>query len=518
MTAVSQSGAQSGNMTRFEQSDSRIAYTGAWYPNDNSLNSGGSSTLANLKGSQAVVTFNGTGISWIGTSDPFSGYAYVYLDGVPGQIDTANATATLYRQTLFSARGLTPGLHTFTIEIAHSHDESSNQSWIWIDAFDIENGSLVSSGAVAGAGLAEQTNPAVTYGGHWFQTISAQQSGGSVNSAVDAGAWVSFSFNGTAADWIGYRDEWSGIAQVYVDGTLQSTVDTYLAPSKAQLPIYRVAGLAFGLHTLKIVVTGTQSSASGGPWIWVDAFNVTGSGGLPAVNSGGVVNAATYSPAPNNQLSPGQIFSIFGSNFLPAGHADAGALPLPTQLGAGYVTVTACGRNIPLYSVYPGQINAQLPFECPASGTTQLTVTAGGQASEVQSVTLASGSPGLFTVNASGSGDGVILHGDSLLVSSANPAQSGEEVVIYCTGLGATTPPFATGTAVTGNNQVVNAVAVAIGGKSAMVAYSGLTVGFAGLYQINVVVPAGLSGSQPIVLTAGSNSASRAGVNVSVTP
>jgi len=63
------------------------------------------------------------------------------------------------------------------------------------------------------------------WGGHWFQTASAQQSGGSVNSAVDAGAWVSFNFNGVAVDWIGYRDEWSGIAQVYVDGVLQASVD-----------------------------------------------------------------------------------------------------------------------------------------------------------------------------------------------------------------------------------------------------------------------------------------------------
>src|SRR5512132_4056595 len=84
--------AQSGTMTRFEQDDSRIRYTGTWYPNGSSLNSGGSSTLANLRGSQAVVTFNGTGISWIGTADPFSGYAYVFLDGLPSQVNTGNPT------------------------------------------------------------------------------------------------------------------------------------------------------------------------------------------------------------------------------------------------------------------------------------------------------------------------------------------------------------------------------------------------------------------------------------------
>src|SRR5258706_8805339 len=244
--------AQSGTMTRYEQGDPRIRYTGIWYPNTNTLSSDGSSTLATLRGSQAVVTFNGTGISWIGTSDQFSGYAYVFLDGMPGLVNTASATAnaTLYQQPLFTVRGLPPGLHTLTIEVTHSHDETTNQPWIWIDAFDVENGSLV-SGATAGPGLAEQTSPAATYGGHWFQSAGAQQSGGSVDSSVDAGSWVSLNFNGTGADWIGYRDEWSGIAQVYVDDALRATVDTYLSPSKAQATVYSVNGLASGPHTLK---------------------------------------------------------------------------------------------------------------------------------------------------------------------------------------------------------------------------------------------------------------------------
>jgi len=94
----------------------------------------------------------------------------------------------------------------------------------------------------------------------------------------------------------------------------------------------------------------------------------------------------------------------------------------------------------------------------------------------------------------------------------------GEQVVMYCTGLGPTTPSFGTGTAASGINQNVNPIAVAIGGKNAIVVYSGLSVGFAGLHQINVVVPAGLSGSQPVVVTAGSGSASRAGVDLPVTP
>ena len=79
-------------VTRFEQNDPRITYTGTWYPNTNSLESGGSALLANLKGSQAVVIFNGTGITWVGASDYYSGMCYLTLDGVPISVDTSNSS------------------------------------------------------------------------------------------------------------------------------------------------------------------------------------------------------------------------------------------------------------------------------------------------------------------------------------------------------------------------------------------------------------------------------------------
>jgi uncharacterized protein (TIGR03437 family) len=507
-------------VTTFQQSDPRIAYTGVWYPNTDTDNMDGAAVLANLKGSQCVVTFNGTGITWIGVSDPFSGIAYLDLDGTPSQVDTGNGTATLYQQPLWAVHNLTPGLHTLTIEITHSHDEVSDQSWIWVNAFSIDNGSLVTGGIAGGvvlkAGVSLQTNPAVTYGGHWFQDTGASYLGGSVNSAVDPGAWVNVNFNGTGIEWIGYRDQWSGIAQVYIDGALQATVDTYLSPSQAQTNTYSITGLSPGAHTLQIVGTGTADSSSGGAWIWVNGFNGTGSSGPPAVNSGGVVNAASYSPAPSNLVAPGQIVSIFGSNFLASGSAAASTTPLPTQLNN--VTVTACGQSIPLFDVFPTQINAQLPFGCPASGTTPLTIMAGGQISAVYSLGLAAASPGVFTVNSAGTGDGVILHANNTLVNAANPAKGGEQIVIYGTGLGATNPSFATGAPATASNQTVNAVTASIGGQSATVVYSGLTVGFAGLYQINVIVPAALSGSQPLLVMAGGSATSRAGVTVAVTP
>jgi uncharacterized protein (TIGR03437 family) len=508
--------AHAQTITRFEQDDSRITYTGTWYPNTNSLESAGSSVLANLKGSQADVVFNGTGISWIGESDGYTGLCYLTLDGVQTTVDTGSTTlSTSYQESLFAVHSLPAGLHRMVIEITHSHDESTDASWIWVDAFDIDNGRLMGGTQVAGEGLAHQTDIAAHYSGHWFTTNGAQYSGGSVNSAVDRGAGVNFTFNGTAVTWVGYRDQWSGLAQVYIDGALQATVDTYLNPSQAQTPTWSVSGLTPGIHALDIVATGTNDEASGGAWVWVNGFRVSGSvpAASPSISAGGVVSAASFISAPNNQVAPGQIVSIFGQNFTASAGVSAMSLPLPTQLTPDNTTVTGCGQAFPLYSVSTGQINAQLPLECPETGSSTATVTVAGQPA-TQTFTLAPASPGIFTVNGSGAGDGVILHADNTPVSAAQPAGAGEEIVIYATGLGATNPPFATGTAANQVNTTVLPVSVTIGGLNATVMYSGLTQSLVGLYQVNAIVPAGMTGSQAVVIIVGSAFSSRAGVTI----
>src|SRR5579864_9062197 len=93
--------AQTGPITRIEQDDPSIAYSGNWYQNASSSNSGGSAALTNVRGSRAVVTFTGTGISWIGVGDLFNGVATVTLDGKQSSID-AWAESTQYQMVLYT--------------------------------------------------------------------------------------------------------------------------------------------------------------------------------------------------------------------------------------------------------------------------------------------------------------------------------------------------------------------------------------------------------------------------------
>src|SRR5207253_1180121 len=136
-------------------------------------------------------------------------------------------------------------------------------------------------------------NGIVYSGGTWYPNALAGHSGSSAVLSADTGARATLSFNGTGVNWIAYQDEWSGIARVYLDGTLKGSIDTYSTPQHAQKVMYSVAGLASGSHTLVIEVTGTKSAASGGAWIWVDAFDVISGGSSTTATTGSTSTSPT---------------------------------------------------------------------------------------------------------------------------------------------------------------------------------------------------------------------------------
>jgi hypothetical protein len=124
----------------------------------------------------------------------------------------------------------------------------------------------------------EQDNASVSYAGTWYIDRHSFNSRGSAFDSMEARSRAKFTFNGTAVRWIGYKDAWSGIANVYLDGVLKAQVDGYSATDHAQAALYTITGLGSGLHTLTVEVTGTRNASSRGLWVWVDAFDyVSGS-------------------------------------------------------------------------------------------------------------------------------------------------------------------------------------------------------------------------------------------------
>jgi hypothetical protein len=262
--------------TRVEQDSSPVQYTGPWYTNSNPNHSGSTAVLTILGSSS--FSFSGTGARWISYGDQWSGIANVYVDGVfQGAVDTYSRLAK-YQVVQYTITGLPSGQHTLDVRGTGQHNASASSSWIWVDAFEYTTADVnsASSGTVMWTRL-DDNDPSVQFSGDWAVNSNPNDTAGSAHLTLLHS--VTFTFSGTGARWIGVRDQWSGIANVYVDGVPKGSVDTYSATTTYQAVQYTITGLAPGTHTLKIQATGQQVGQAQSAWIWVDGFDFTTSGG-----------------------------------------------------------------------------------------------------------------------------------------------------------------------------------------------------------------------------------------------
>jgi len=103
---------------------------------------------------------------------------------------------------------------------------------------------------------------------------------------------------------------------------------------------------------------------------------------------------------------------------------------------------------------------------------------------------LSAAAPGIFTVNGSGSGQGVVLNQDSSLNGPTNPAPRGSTVAFYATGIGVTSPCIDGQTYQSNFPMATLLVVAGVGNLGAQVLYSGQAPSFmSGVAQINIVIP-----------------------------
>jgi adhesin/invasin len=213
-----------------------------------------------------------------------------------------------------------------------------------------------------------------------------------------------------------------------------------------------------------------------------------------------VVNAASFHPTG----APAAIMTIFGTMLSDAIYQSS-AFPLPTTLGPTSVTVN--GVAAPLFYVSPTQINFQMLSGVPAAGVTVSVnnATAMGTfaraASPSHPSSLTTVDPGLFVTP---NRRAAALNVDLSPHTASTPIPAGGYVILFLTGQGPVTPSVADGTPAPASPlSIINApVQVTVGGQNAQVTYQGLAPGFAGLAQLNVIVPSGLTpGDQSVFIT-----------------
>jgi uncharacterized protein (TIGR03437 family) len=169
----------------------------------------------------------------------------------------------------------------------------------------------------------------------------------------------------------------------------------------------------------------------------------------------------------------------------------------------------------PIYYIGPTQVNFQVPSNAPLGAARIAVRTADtGELIAGGSLLVSAAAPGIFTANQSGTGQAAVVNQDGSINSASTPAPAGSTILIYGTGQGQVSPAVTDGTAAPSsplsstvavptssgatclNNQP--SMCVSLGSTFGDVKYSGLAPGFIGLWQINVTIPAGLTGTVPV--------------------
>jgi uncharacterized protein (TIGR03437 family) len=217
------------------------------------------------------------------------------------------------------------------------------------------------------------------------------------------------------------------------------------------------------------------------------------------LNAGGLVSSADPTVT---QLVPGALMSIYGANLAPS--SVLATLPLPSSLNEVQVLIN--GVAAPLVYVSPTQINFVVPWEVDGQTSATVMIQNGGMQSSPLQAAVAVATPAIFTINAQGQG-AILIANTSIIAAPAGafpnsrPAQAGEYIEIYATGLGTVNQTPEDGQA-PGGADPVNLQSIYVvwytspsQATANMPVYTGLAPGFPGLYQIDVQVPTGLSGN-----------------------
>lgn len=199
--------------------------------------------------------------------------------------------------------------------------------------------------------------------------------------------------------------------------------------------------------------------------------------GPPVVNYQGILDNAAFIPT----VAPGDVAIVTGDQLSLSDPALASGFPLPLNLGGATVLVN--GVYAPLYYASYGQIAFQMPYSI-VPGTALVQVVRDGETGNTVSVNVVARAPQILKVTDAAYN----------LRDATHPTKPGETLIVWAIGLGATNPPVYAGDAAPLNPPAVALVApqVHLANRVLTPAFAGLSGGWAGLYQVNVTVPADL--------------------------
>ncbi len=225
---------------------------------------------------------------------------------------------------------------------------------------------------------------------------------------------------------------------------------------------------------------------------------------LPVITS--ITNAASFV---RDAAAPGTVVAIFGERLGPAQIVTAQLTPDGLSLTKELAGTRVLFDDTPAPMIYTlaGVVSAVVPYNTEGKRSTKVVVEYQGRKSAEATLNLGATAPGIFTANASGTGQAAALNQDLTFNSAANPVARGGTIVLYLTGEGVTDPAGVDGLLNrAAPPQPVAPVVVSMGGAVAQITYKGGVPGVTpGLMQINAVVPpaAPVGGAVPLTVNIG---------------
>lgn len=218
---------------------------------------------------------------------------------------------------------------------------------------------------------------------------------------------------------------------------------------------------------------------------------------LPVLSGPGAVRNAA-SEAAQGMIAPGTRITIRGRR-LATGHEDFDAGREPAEVLGG-ARVLLGETTLPLLAATETQLVALIPPGAALPPEANLVVATEHGVSDSLPLLAMAAAPGIYTVDGSGAGQGVIYwinaEGQRILADEKNPAPRDAECLLVATGLGAlqdeSASPAGTVTLTVGEVEVEQVEAIQREGRP-------------GVYEVRFKLPAGISGggTVPVSLTTG---------------
>ena len=225
-----------------------------------------------FQGASVAVSFNGTGITWIGKMGPNYGKASYSIDGgTPRTFDAYNPVEKDQHPNVIMT-GLPAGSHVLQVAITDQKNGRSSDYYQTIDAFQIVGRALpLTDGVVAGYNSSQLSRSGSWQSGRGHSDISGGHCWS--NRAKSA---ISWQFTGSLIEIFGRPDLENGYFQVCIDGKAVTTIDGHFGnlddDSLNSVMLFALKLSSSGPHTIKVVVSGTHDPEATNSYVQLDEF------------------------------------------------------------------------------------------------------------------------------------------------------------------------------------------------------------------------------------------------------